>query len=296
MAEISNVSRHPEHVSALLKIVQDTTSLFECTEIRGSMQNATGELDVHFYNMAVSLSDAIVGDSFALFEKSAERGDLRGHEEIEEGIQSFIRCSQMLLRHVFRSETKESASRQDPREEVYRINSWKQMFNSLARLLLLIMKAELRLCQQCLSSQCCCLSDADVASAKFTSLQIHTHRADMWGWNRSRQEMLDTVKVDNRAVQVLCKLRATRVIDRVNTSIQMGERVLAELWRSDDDEDDTDDDNNDEDVKKQEYETRYSLQLKQQVTVALQCMRGAVDQLHTKYVAQKEKKASVEVD
>ena len=76
----------------------------------------------------------------------------------------------------------------------------------------------------------------------------------------------------------------------------MGERVLAELWRSDDDEDDTDDDDNDEDVKKQEYETRYSLQLKQQVTVALQCMRGAVDQLHTKYVAQKEKKASVEVD
>ena len=271
MSDLSSVHRVPEALFAALDTARRLSACFLWAEVEGEQRHAlVGELDVHFYNMAVELNDAVACDSVALFAKHAEEGTLQVHEDVDAGVQLFVRNSQMLLKHVFRTE---EAVEGNDSADVDRINSWKLTFNSLARLLLKLLKVELALCKECLASRG--LSQIDVEEAKFSSRQIHTHRADVWGWQRTREELIATATVDDRAVNVVSELRTRRVVDRVNTGIAVGESALRELWREEEEEDED---------EEEEEEVKESLRLKKGVTVALECMRVAVGKLRERVI------------
>ena len=112
MSDLSNLHRVPEALFAALDTARRLSACFLWAEVQREQRHAVvGELDVHFYNMAVELNDAVACDSVALFAKHAEDGTLQAHEDIEAGVQLFVRNSQMLLKHVFRTTEEEAATR-----------------------------------------------------------------------------------------------------------------------------------------------------------------------------------------
>lgn len=260
MADLATVPRIPEDLFTLSEAVTIFNSCFENIEM-GDMKNPTGELEHHLYSIAVRLSDAITYDTSALLAENARSGDLGVHHEIDSSLQRFIRESQTLLKHVFDSEENDCSH-----VESQRITSWKVVFDSLAHLLLHLLKTEIQLGKNCIAAQG--ISDADIAEAELTSEQIHTYRAAAWKWKITRPELRIKAKRDDRAVKILSEIRTNRIIDRLNTSIKVGVHVLNDLWRKEDEEEDVHDEEN-----------NASLRLKKSVLVALQCIDHNIKQL-----------------
>lgn len=275
MADLSTVQRVPEALIAVKQTVVDLGRCFECIEAF-HMHEDSGQLDFHLYNMVVKLNEVIAGDMAV---HGVDGGVLDIHENVQCSLGNFTRSTQILLKNVIEAGTNWT----DAFVVFQRIQCWKTLWQNLSDLLFHLLKAELMLATQCISSGG--VSKSDICDARFSHFQILTHRNDTWGWKQTKTELRELSKDDNRAARVVSELRVKRLTDRLKTSLRVSEEIISEMWREEhedgtDDTDDTDQDEGDEDVDEKE-----SSSLKRRLNICLTCIEYNIGKLEQKYLS-----------
>lgn len=258
MADMGGIQRAPESLLAVRRVVQDVSSIFEYAELGDDNRGIAAYVDSHLYRMVVTLSDTIGGELATLLANEAKKGILNNHEEMDGAIQAFTRSTQTLLRNVVESEDDWG----NPEFIDRRIRSWKKVWYTLSSILILLLKAELRLGLQCASRDV--ISKEDAQDAQFLCYQILTHRSDVFDWEHTRQELRHASSEDKRAMRLVSELRMKRALDRLTISVSVGEEIIDGMWRADE--------------KEEEEE---SLTLKNSAMIALRCIKQTITKMES---------------